>query len=321
MGLFRVVEVTSPAAAAPPPGDNLPAPGASDLTDIPTVLDELGLKQYPEDGGAFLQRALTDISDQVAKYCKRTFQVEGLAEQIYFDQGPAFRPPGDVVPVPLARWPLAGLVVLQASASTGGDFSDDFGTDFTPPAATLSFASTAGLEEGMPAAHRAIPFGATIAGLSATTVTLSAPLSTADPALATEVLAGDTVAFGLAVARTLANGAQQALGPGVDFAIDPDFGRLIPLDPFTFAARSWGTLPLEVLYSAGYASVPADIVGAVLRWITWRWHARGVNPAIREQDQPGALGRVTYWVGGPPNSGGIPSELVDILDRYRVPSV
>lgn len=318
MALRRIVTVTSPATAAAAPGEGLPAPNAYDLTDIPTVHNELKIGAET-DVDQFLQRVLTEISLSVRQYAKRTFQIEGLSEAIYFDQGSGLSP-GTVAPLPLSRWPIAGVTSLVASGET------DSGT-------VLTFASVpSSVATGQPVSHRAVPWGTTVSSTTSTTVTLSQPLSTATPQLATQVLVGDTVDFGIQVALTMLTQQQlgaaqqmepilQSLGPAIDYVIDTARGRLIRLNPFTFQPAGWEMLIVNVAYSAGYSPIPPDLVGAVLRWITWRYHARGVNPAIREQDQPGALGRVTYWVGGPPNSGGMPSEIVDMIDgRYRIPS-
>ena len=68
------------------------------------------------------------------------------------------------------------------------------------------------------------------------------------------------------------------------------------------------------------SGVPSDVVDAALEMITARWHRRGVNPYLRSLEQPG-LGTETYWVGGPPSSGGLPEAIAEMLDRqYRVPT-
>ncbi|HUC70386.1 MAG TPA: hypothetical protein VMS01_04260 [Stellaceae bacterium] len=324
MALRRVVAVTSPATAPDAPSDNLPAPGAYDLVDFPTVLGELGVNASdPNLPLAWMARAVTDVSLRIRDYCNRVFQVEGLSELLILDGGSGLTP-GTVAPLTLSRWPVANAVSLLAAAEA------DSG-------AVLTFTSTAGVAAGMPASHRAIPPGTTVASLTPTTVTLSAPLSTnPTAALATKVLAGDAVVFGLSVARILATGQSpylpvslgllntgplpaQSLGPYVDYLVDSKIGRLIRLNPFDAAPCTWDTFPTWVNYSAGYPAIPDDIAGAALEWISWRYYERKRgDPALKTRTQP-ELGTETWWVGGPPSSGGVPESIRGVLDHYRVP--
>jgi hypothetical protein len=333
MALRREVAVVNPAATPSAPGDNLPAPGAYDLVDFPTALDELDIN--PADPNlplAWLARAITDVSARVANYCNRVFPIEGLSELAIFDAGSGLTP-GTVAPLPLSRWPIANFVSLTAAAEVDSGNVLTFTVASTPAAVFV----------GAPVSHRAIPPGTTVSAVGfvspVLTVTLSAPLSQPpnSAALATSVLAGDAVGFGLAVARLLDTSAMpylpvtlsllnsgmlpmQSLGPYVDFLVDMARGRLIRLNPYDAAPIPWDTFPTWVSYSAGYAAIPDEIAGAALEWISWRYYERKRgDPALKSRDQPGGLGHQAWWVGGPPSSGGVPESIRHVLDFYRVP--
>lgn len=114
-------------------------------------------------------------------------------------------------------------------------------------------------------------------------------------------------------------GTNTPLVEGTDYIVNPGFGQLIRLDQFTAYPTMWVPIVTTVIYSGGYAEIPDDLQQAALRWITMRFGDRGRNPNLRAKEQPN-LGREEFWVGGPPTSGGIPKEIAELLDSYRVPT-
>jgi hypothetical protein len=130
--------------------------------------------------------------------------------------------------------------------------------------------------------------------------------------------AGAVVTFGISVTQLLPNNQVQPLFLGTDYALDASVGQLLRLNPFTGVAMRWEAVPVSVSYFAGYQEVPPDVEDACLRLLTNRWFSRGRDPALKEMDEP-EVGRRVYWVGGPPGSGGLPSEIADMVERYRVP--
>lgn len=106
----------------------------------------------------------------------------------------------------------------------------------------------------------------------------------------------------------------------VDFQQNPAFGQLIRLDQFMNYPTLWPPVRTRVRYKGGYSSIPGDVQQAAMRWISQRWSDRDRNPNLRAKEQPN-IGREEYWVGGPPNSGGVPAEIAALLDSYRVPVV
>lgn len=309
-----LITVFAPAPTPTPPGENLPSAGAYDLIDLNSVLDELDIpRSDPKIPIAWLARTITDVSARIGKYCGgeaatypggsvidgRIFQIEGLTQLIYLDQDPyPYQTPGGVNPLQLARWPLANLTPLIASATVGS------GT-------VLTFASVpASVQAGQPVSHANAAPGTTVVSVASPNVTISAPLIL-------PVLAGDTVLFGLAVSQTLAVGTYQSLGPNLDYTWLAARGSLLRLNPFTGVVTTWEAIPTTVSYFAGYPTIPPDLVGAALEWISWRYYDRQWgDPTLRTREQPG-LGTQTRWVGGPPSSGSVPDSISGILDAYR----
>jgi hypothetical protein len=123
----------------------------------------------------------------------------------------------------------------------------------------------------------------------------------------------------VSVTQQLSRTSSQTLTADTDFKLDGENGRLFRLDPSGIIVR-WEALPLSVTYEAGFEDVPDDVAVAALRWLVWRWSERTRDPTLKATQQPD-LGTRSYWVGGPPMSGGVPQEIAALLDNYRVPVV
>lgn len=107
-----------------------------------------------------------------------------------------------------------------------------------------------------------------------------------------------------------------------DFLLDDSKGQLIRLAPFTGVPVPWEALTTTVIYSAGYATVPADLEMACLRLVTQRYLEENLDPRLKRIDQPNT-GSKEYWIGTTPGQHGtLPPEIVSLLDgQYRVPVV
>jgi len=103
---------------------------------------------------------------------------------------------------------------------------------------------------------------------------------------------------------------------GTDFMTDQKRGQLIRLNPTTGYPIMWPSKPITVIYSAGFASEPADIQDAVIRLVKLRYFARTRDPLLKQENADG-VGSSTYWVG--PTDTGLPPDIQDLLDNYRVP--
>lgn len=272
-----------------------------DLTDLATVHDELKIPTNDTSNDGWLGRAITQASTAIRLFCKQPFQIETISDLLYIQQDPyPYQTPGGVSPLQLTRFPVANVTTVATSAATQSGN-------------VLPFADTSGATVDQPISGDNIPPACTIAAVTPdVSVQLSAPIGAA-------IAAGALITFGLSVNQTIAEGLIQSMTLNEDYALDAANGHLIRLDPFTGVGTTWEALPVTAIYSAGYATVPADVVDAALRLITERFHGRGRDPYLRSLEQPGS-GTRTWWVGGPPKTGNLPLEIQGILETYRVPS-
>lgn len=281
----------------------LSAAGSYDLVDLDTAKSELGIDPLDTTKDDWLGRAIDQVSSSIASFCNRVFPIEQLQDLAYIQQDPyPYQTPGGFALLQLSRWPLVNFTILPlAGPAAVGD-------------TTLNLGSAAGAP-GIVSAP-GLPPGST-AGLANGVLTLNQPVAGAMPA-------GTPIAFGIEVKRLLANyggiPTEQVLTANADYRIDAERGQLLRLDRFSGANGSWEAVPTTITYSAGYAAIPPDVVVAALRWINWRWAERGRDPTLKEITQP-LVGQQTFWVGGPPMSGGVPLEIGNLLWHYRPPVV
>jgi hypothetical protein len=116
------------------------------------------------------------------------------------------------------------------------------------------------------------------------------------------------------------NGAQTTLVAGTDYIVDNAKGQISRLDRNGYP-RSWALVPIVVVFSAGYAAIPFDVVSAVANIIKGMLAARNRDPMLRSENIEQVY-QATYWFGaGPDSSGGLPSSISGPLDKYRMPVV
>ncbi|MDE1901018.1 MAG: hypothetical protein KGI37_05150 [Alphaproteobacteria bacterium] len=126
------------------------------------------------------------------------------------------------------------------------------------------------------------------------------------------------------VTDTVAVGVTNALTEGTDFIVDTADGWLTKIDPNTGYPTGWSPDQYTVRYQAGYfeagsGTPPADLEMAVLRLVTARFKARGRDPFLRSQGEPG-VGNEQYWIGAlPGQTGPFPPDIAAVLEKYRVP--
>lgn len=294
-----LVPATVPAGAAE-------GASAIDLTDLDAVHDELSVKANDTSNDAWFGRAITQASRAIANYCNRVFPVEVVQDLLYIQQDPyPFQVPGGLYPLQLSRWPLVDPAVIALTGNTHGTQVID------------GIASTAGLSAGMPmfAGDGSISAGTVVSSLTPYSLVLSNPTASS--------VAGEALTGGIQVSQLLASGLTQTLVYGQDFMIDAEHGWLIRLDSWTGVSVRWEALPTTVVYRAGYATVPEDLVDACLRLVTARYRARGRDPALVQRDQPGGgMGTERYWVGNlPGQKGSLPLEVQGLVENYRVPVI
>ncbi len=78
----------------------------------------------------------------------------------------------------------------------------------------------------------------------------------------------------------------------------------------------WMAASITVVYSAGYATTPADLEDAVIRMVTQRHSAKGRDAMTRQISIPGVIEK-TYWVASGDEAGNITPDVADLLDNYR----
>lgn len=106
---------------------------------------------------------------------------------------------------------------------------------------------------------------------------------------------------------------------GADFRIDCKNGHLIRLDANGYP-RNWPALAIAVQYIGGFATVPADVVEAVLRLIKKSWFSRGADPSLKSENVSGVY-EYQRWFATGSEAGNMTPDVVDILDNYRIPIV
>jgi hypothetical protein len=126
------------------------------------------------------------------------------------------------------------------------------------------------------------------------------------------------------VTDTVAVNVANTLTEGTDFVVDEARGWLTKIDPNTGYPTGWSPDQYTVQYTAGYfeggsGTPPADLEMAVLRMVTARFKARGRDPYLRSQGEPG-VGNEQYWIGAlPGQTGPFPPDIAAVLEKYRVP--
>jgi hypothetical protein len=104
-----------------------------------------------------------------------------------------------------------------------------------------------------------------------------------------------------------------------DYLVDKANGQLTRLNSSGYPCY-WCPLPLVVVYSAGYATIPLDVEDAIIRMVTRRFVMKGRDPNLKQQNIPGVLEQ-SFWISTGTDSGNMDPSITDILDNYRTPVV
>ena len=128
------------------------------------------------------------------------------------------------------------------------------------------------------------------------------------------------------VVETIA-GVATTLTLGTDFLADAALGQITRLETYWASSNAspgptrWRGSQIVVQYSAGYATIPADVFDAVFILVKAKYYAQLRDPKIRQQASPG-ISEATYWfAAGPGGEGDLPADAQAKLQRYRVPKV
>lgn len=109
-----------------------------------------------------------------------------------------------------------------------------------------------------------------------------------------------------------------ALTEGTDFLVEKDTGQLIRLQPVTALPMLWGTWPLVVVYTAGYANIPADLQDACSRLVKKANINRTRDTTVKSEEVSG-ISRTEWWISTGADGGNMPPDIADLVDNYRVP--
>jgi hypothetical protein len=101
--------------------------------------------------------------------------------------------------------------------------------------------------------------------------------------------------------------------------VDIDTGELYRLDDAgSNVPASWTGNLIVINYDGGFDTIPADVEGAALEWITGRWTAKGRDPTIRSETIPDVIARVYSDTSGTAYTAGasMPAVVRDWLASY-----
>lgn len=114
--------------------------------------------------------------------------------------------------------------------------------------------------------------------------------------------------------------AGDTLTEGADYKVDYEQGLIYRLDTNGYPVQ-WGSGAVVVEYSAGYAAIPADVIGACEQVVKGRYLARDRDPTVHSEFLTGVYS-VKYF--GDPKGGAasvLSADVLAVLDKYRIPVV
>jgi len=325
MGPTIVTTVTVPAASA-------------DLADLQTVKRELDITD--NSGDDVLSRWISASSGAAARYCNRVFAVETLFDQVYPWHGDYSVLRGERLdPLQLSRWPiasppcLAGLAApmppLLASVAGGALAAARYfvqiayvtaaGETAASTEVSLSVAVNSLLQVPSPPASSLATgwnvYVSTTSGVGTLQNTSPIAIGTPWTEPTSGLITGNAMPGFVAVVENAV-----PLAEGVDFLVKYDVGQLVRLGSGLFP-RCWPSFPVTASYQAGYATIPPDVVEAVVLLVKHRWFARKRDPYLRQENIPGVIESAWWIAQGPGTNGNLPPDVEDMLEKYRVPIV
>lgn len=314
-----------------------------DFIDLATVKDDLGITVTTDD--AYLQRRIDEVSRVARQYMNRTIQMETVRDEFWAQrEAYPWQLPGGVMPLQLSRWPVVGMCARSSllpppapvlgqtpdptSAAPGGTFFAVItyltveGETLPSPEASFSVNPGNFLTIAPPPAaedlvgNPAIGWNA-YAGAAAGAEQLQNLPSAFNSMSAPFVLSNGPPAVALApppATSVSENGTK--LVEGTDYLVDAVHGHLTRLFSGDVYPTRWSTLPITVIYAAGYPVVPDDIAGAVSRAVKALYMARNRDPAVKSQTAAGIYS-ATYIQ----NAELLTPDVYGSLDAYRVPVI
>ncbi|QXX74244.1 hypothetical protein [Methylovirgula sp. HY1] len=317
---------------------------AQDLCALVDIKDELKLESRADD--RWLKKQITLCSETIATYCNRMFAVQFYQDEIWpFRDSIPRKLASDLLPLQLARWPLANV------PSPAGVAPPPAPSLSSGPGGTLAAARYYGRVTYMTAQ------GETAASLESNlAVAADQILSVAAPAQDPQNLATgwncylatgpnvetlqnpqplpigtsfDLSAAGIVTGAPLPNYlfvAERGISikpliEGTDFLSKSDVSELVRLHALRGTARSWPSCPILVQYSAGFDNIPGDVQDAAIQLVKARWFARDIDPMLKSENIEGVYTADRWYGTGPGGPGDLPNYVADKLQRYRVPVI
>lgn len=286
------------------------------LTDLPTVKDELSIGSSDTSNDTWLTRAIAQVSKSIARHTKRVFAPEYVQDVFDVQQDPyPYQTPGGFAQLELTRWPvLAVTSVVQTltpgSLAVGATQTLTQDKDFRLDPATgrlLRLSPFTGVGTTWEALPVTVQYTAGYGALVQETDTVPA----ASPH---QVTVSQASAFSCSQSVSYANST--ALTP---VASNPAQGQYsVAAGVYTFNAADAGQ---ALTFAYATVAIPDDLVEICLELITGRYKAKDRDPALIQQDTPG-VGTQRWWCGGSPGQKGeFPPDIEAALDEYRVPTV
>jgi hypothetical protein len=325
--------------------------GRFDLVSLADLKLELGLEEDATKN-LYLAKTITRMSDAAQKFCDRKLTVQTYRQLVWpFRDPQPWQSPTHTDPLRLTYWPLAstpsaaGIAPPRApvlNVASGGALAA------ARYYARISYVTAVDETAAGPEANVAVAPGQLLqvaapgpdpAGLA---IGWNVYLSTAGGGETLQNLTPIAVGngwtgptSGLVNLGPVPNhilvvehaslpslidptGKPRPLCEGVDFIADRETAALTRLfsDGYT---RGWDMIPLEIIYSAGYAQMPDDIQDAVLQMCKARYYARDRDPTVRSQNVAGVFEQA-FWSGaGPGVDTDMTPDVEAKLERHRMP--
>jgi hypothetical protein len=271
-----------------------------DLVTLAQVKAEIDLTK--DDGGAWIQSAISQMSSLASNYCRRVFPIEVVQETILRGGHGWGRGSCDSSPqsIRLRRYPI---VLVQSLVECGTSLTE--GTDFLVDQESGLLTRLRG---GNPTVWWASSLVITYAGGYATLASKTAaipspPQITVDTPASFELDCGVIDGSGKVFAAVPAG----PLEGQYTFSADGQY---------TFNAADEGD---SVTIKSAGTNIPGDIQRAMLRLMTMAFSGKGRDPMVKSRSQ-GQMSTEELWVGPLPGQDGpFPVEIARVLDRYRGP--
>ena len=335
--LTRIITTPIPASASLFAGGQV-----NDLVSLADVKQELNITNTTDD--AWMSKLISRASSAIQNYCNRQFQVSTWFDQVWPQAGPyVYQLPPRLEPLQLANWPIATTPSPSGTApplaptlsavgggslaattyyvrisyvTPSGETALSFESFLAVPANNLLQIAAPGVDElgiatGWNAYVATASFTETKQNLTLTGIGATWTLPP------TGLVAG---AAGPSYVSVVENGPTWAtpLGEGVDFLTNAAIGQLTRLAQITLRPKEW-SLPIQVIYPAGFATIPLDVQDAAILLVKGRYYSRNRDPMVRQQDAQGLFSETYFFATGPGGQGDLPVDVMAKLDRYRVP--